>query len=410
MDVHHEGSPTVRLNPALTQLRCSLSGRVQPLDENRPAARCRCCEPPAPLTAEYAPEALGEGFARLATSGQRTALGRYAFALPVEVPPEYAAGVGCTRAYREPRLSAELGVELYVKCESHNPSGSFKDRGLSVAVAWGRALGARRFCLPTQGNAGISAALFSARLALPPCRVWMPKNHAGSYYYYAARHFGAEITLFGDNIAAAGKAMREAYAAELARGELVDVSTFFEPGRLEGKKTLGLEIWEDFQGDPPDWIVYPTGGGTGLVGIAKAFSELASAGVDRTPFSTRLVAVQAEGCAPLVRAWEAGEQCVLPVVSKGTVADGLNVPSAIMGHEMLRVLRDSRGVALAVNEDEIARDFQRLGGIGVVSGYEGAATLSAVRRLKSRGDLAPGSRVLLLLTSGPDAALGSTAR
>src|SRR5262249_32329931 len=160
-------------------------------------------------------------------------------------------------------------VEVHLKLEGGNPSGSFKDRGLAVAIALGRALGASRVCLPTQGNAGVAAALFCARLSMP-CLVYMPARHEHSVYHRAARHFGARVHFFGANIAEAGAEMRRVHGAEIAKGEVLDVSTFFEPGRLEGKKTMGFELVEHFGAAAlPDWILYPTGGGTGLVGIWK---------------------------------------------------------------------------------------------------------------------------------------------
>jgi threonine synthase len=391
------------LNPKLRQVRCSLSGKARPFAAAGPLGLCDCCSPAKPLILDY------EGVAAFPPRGSQpnarrsNALLRYASWLPVSVPEEYGAGVGLTECEPEPRLSDELGCRISIKYEHTNPSGSFKDRGLSVAVALGAALGARRFCLPTQGNAGIAAALFSARLGLPPACVWMPKSHEGNYYHQAAQHFGAEVTLHGRHIAEAGQAMREKYRDELGRGELVDLSTFFEPGRLEGKKTLGLEIAERYPSGLPDVIVYPTGGGTGLVGIWKAFEELRARGelLGQLP---RMVAVQAEGCAPVVEAFDARARTVTPVESRGTAADGLNVPGAIMGHEMLRVLYDSNGCAVAVGEAELERDFARLGSLGVPAGFESAATLSALRRLLHMGFVSRDSHVLLLFTSGPAAA------
>jgi threonine synthase len=218
------------------------------------------------------------------------------------------------------------------------------------------------------------------------------------------------VRFFGANIAEAGARMREDVRAELERGEFVDLSTFFEPGRLEGKKTMGLEIWEHF-GSPalPEWIVYPTGGGTGLVGIWKAFEELALMGlIDRNQHRLpRMVAVQSEQCAPVAQSFERGLFDVEPVVSRGTVADGLDVPRAIMGHQMLRVLRESRGAAVAVRESAIQDAFVHLGRLGVSAGYESAALLAGLRKLREGGVIAEGSRVLLLNTSGPFAALAS---
>jgi threonine synthase len=397
---------SVVLNPLLRQVRCSLSGKARPFDALAPLGLCDCCFPARPLVLEYQTDgssAIKEPASSCLPWGQN-ALERYTRWLPVSTSREYATGVGLTSTERESQLSSELDCEVLLKLEHTNPSGSFKDRGLSVGVALGAALGARRFCLPTQGNAGVAASLFSARLGLPPCAVWMPTSHEGSVYHEAALHFGAEVTLHGNNISDAGQAMRARYEDELTRGEIVDLSTFFEPGRLEGKKTLGLEIAEWFAPTLPDFIVYPTGGGTGLVGIWKAFEELRAAGELSAPLP-KMVAVQAEGCAPVVRAFGARATQVTAVESRGTAADGLNVPGAIMGHEILRVLYASFGTAVFVSEQEIARDFTWLARRGIPAGYESAATVSALRGLARDGVVSRGSRVLLLFTSGPGAAL-----
>jgi threonine synthase len=337
---------------------------------------------------------------------------KYEPLLPVLEPwPGYGCDVGLTPTVQHRRLGDELAVELWIKSEGSNPSGSFKDRGLAVAVALGRACGARRFCLPTQGNAGVAAALFSGRMGLQPCVVYMPQDYAGSVYHRAACCFGAEVEFRGANIADCGRHMRSGLAAELAAGELTDVSTFFEPGRLEGKKTMGLEIFEQFgKENLPEFIIYPTGGGTGLVGICKAFEELRELGLIHTGQRLpRMVAVQSERCAPVVRSFHAGHDEVAPVESLGTVADGLDVPAAIMGHQILEVLRDSGGTAVDVAEEEIRQAFVRLGREGVSCGYEGAATLAALEKLRSDGTIPAGSQVLLVNTSGHAVAVSRSA-
>ena len=339
---------------------------------------------------------------------EKSGIAAWSKLLPVVgLEPEYAGDVGQTHCPRHDRLSEELDLDVFIKLENTNPGGSFKDRGLALAVALGVALGARRFCLPTQGNAGVSAALFSARIGAAPALVYMPEGYQESPYHKAARYFGAEVHFAGANIAATGKALRNEVAPQLAKGRLIDVSTFFEPGRLEGKKTLGLEIWKSFEEEPlPDTIVYPTGGGTGLVGIWKAFEELRKLGL--LPFDRklpRLFAVQSSGCAPVVKAFESDSTQVEAVMSRGTIADGLDVPSAIMGHEILRALRDSKGGAVAVSDENIIADHTHLGKLGVSASYEAAATLSALRSLKSRGQIDSGCRALLLFTAGHPVAL-----
>ncbi|HUK12689.1 MAG TPA: pyridoxal-phosphate dependent enzyme, partial [Thermoanaerobaculaceae bacterium] len=328
----------------------------------------------------------------------------------VGLAADYAGDVGRTPALRSGRLSDELGAAVFVKNEAANPSGSFKDRGLAVGVALGVVCGARRFCLPTQGNAGVAACLFSARAGLPGALIYMPEGFEGGVYHRACEQFGGEVRFFGPNIAAAGRRMREDVREELARGELVDISTFFEPGRLEGKKTMGLEIALAFAGKPlPEFVVYPTGGGTGLVGIWKALTELGELGLlepahGRLP---RMVAVQSEQCAPVVESFLAGRDAVTPVTSRGTIADGLDVPAAIMGHGMLRVLRESGGTAVAVSEAEIRAAFARFGAAGIAAGYESAATLAALARLRRDGTAPEGASALLLATGSHLIPLGA---
>jgi len=394
----------VRLNPDLTKVVCSVTGSETDVRNLiRPLGLCSCCpQPGKPLVAVYELEAIRE---RLGDKGWGTGPGlwRYGALLPVlGLPWRYAPDVGLTRAVRHEPLGGENGVNLYLKNEATNPSGSFKDRGLAVGVALGVACGAKRFCLPTQGNAGVAASLFSTRLKLPGCLVYMPENYRGSVYHLEAELFGAEVCFAGANIAASGVAMRQAHAIDLASGELVDMSTFFEPGRLEGKKTMGFEIVEAFGPDKlPDWIFYPTGGGTGLVGIWKAFQELIALGwLDETKHRLpHMVAVQSENCAPVVEAFHRGLDHVETVESKGTIADGLDVPGAIMGHGILQTIRDSGGTAVAVSEAAIRDAFIRLGQHGIGASYESAATLAAVRKMRAEGLIPVGSSVLLLLTA-----------
>ena len=394
----------IRLNPDLARVVCSVTLKETDLHNLiRPLGLCSCCPHPGkPLVAVYDLEAIrvrlgDEGW------GKGPGLWRYGALLPVlGVPWRYAPDVGLTRGVRHEPLGGENGVKLYLKNEATNPSGSFKDRGLSVGVALGVACGAKRFCLPTQGNAGVAASLFSTRLNLPGCLVYMPENYRGTVYHREAELFGAEVRFAGANIAASGVAMRQSHAVELASGELVDLSTFFEPGRLEGKKTMGFEIVEAFGPEKlPDWIFYPTGGGTGLVGIWKAFQELIALGqLEPTKHHLpRMVAVQSENCAPVVQAFDRGLDHVESVESKGTIADGLDVPGAIMGHGILQTIRDSGGTAVAVSEAAIHDSFLRLGRHGIGASYESAATLAALRKMRADGVIPVGSRVLLLLTA-----------
>ncbi len=297
----------LQINPKIKRLVCSMSGKeIDTKGFLKPIGLCSCCPPPGkPVVVEYDLDRVELG------SPQRS-LGMWSFSdlLPAIGPdPFFAADVGLTATVEIKSWSEELGVTVLAKNEGTNPSGSFKDRGLAAGVAFGRACGAQRFCLPTQGNAGVAASLFSARLGLPGCLVYMPEGYEDGLYHREARYFGAEIRFHGSNIAAAGKRMRDDVADELASGAYVDMSTFFEPGRLEGKKTMGLEIYNDLGADKlPDWILYPTGGGTGLVGIWKAIQELIGLGlidpkIHRLP---RMAAIQGKNCAPVVESFDAG--------------------------------------------------------------------------------------------------------
>jgi threonine synthase len=394
----------IRLNPDIARIVCSVTGQTyDPHGFERPMGLCSCCAAPGkPLIVVYDLDSIRE---RLGETGWGGGPGLWRFGplLPVlGLPWWFAPDVGLTTSVRHEPLGGENGVEMYLKNEGGNPSGSFKDRGLAVGVALGVACGAQRFCLPTQGNAGVAASLFSTRLRLPGCQVYMPDGYQGGIYHREAELFGAEVRFAGENIAASGKIMRETFADDLASGTLVDLSTFFEPGRLEGKKTMGLEIVDEFGPSRlPDWILYPTGGGTGLVGIWKAFQELASLGridLDQHPLP-RMVAVQSENCAPVVESFNNGLDHVEPVQSKGTIADGLDVPGAIMGHGILTTIRDSDGTAVAVSEGSIRDAFKTLGRHGIAASYESAATLAALRKLRIEGTIPVGARVLLLLTA-----------
>lgn len=388
----------VRMNPLIERLVCSKTGdEVAHKDFRKPIGLSPAG---APVEVRYDIDSVRKALDKVPFAARSTpGMWRYAPLLPVsEVPPHFAADVGGTPVFPHPELSQELGGTVHMKNEGANPTGSFKDRGLAMAIALGTACGARQFCLPTQGNAGVAGAFFSRRMGVEPCIVHMPEGYQDGVYHRSAAFLGAEVEFFGENIAATGKRMREAVAPRLASGELVDISTFFEPGRLEGKKTMGLEIFEHFKNESlPDYIFYPTGGGTGLVGIWKAFSELKALGL-LTGALPKMVAVQSERCDPVVRSFAQGLDIVEPVQSKGTVADGMDVPGAIMGHGILRVLRESGGTAIAVSEADIVEAFTSYGQLGIPGGYESAATWAAAKAMKARGELASGASVLLLNT------------
>jgi threonine synthase len=291
-----------------------------------------------------------------------------------------------------------VGLErgkLFVKDEGSNPTGSFKARGLSVAVARAAELGIREVALPTAGNAGSAAAAFAAAHGLK-CHVVMPKD-APSANKAEVALYGADLQLIDGLIDAAGRQVRERSQTE----GWFDLSTLKEPYRVEGKKTMGIELAEaGGWGDAwcPDVIVYPAGGGTGLVGMWKAFAELEELGWigSRRP---KMVVVQSTGCAPIVRAFETGADHADPWVGAQTVAAGLRVPSAIGDYLMLRAVHESGGTAIAVADSEILEAQRAMARLtGILPAFEGAATYAALPRLLRSGFLNGDERVVLFNT------------
>ena len=302
-------------------------------------------------------------------------------------------GEGGTPLLAAPRIAALHGFrDLWVKEEGANPTGSFKARGLSAAVTRATLAGARAFVVPTAGNAGVALAAYAAR-AGARARVYAPASTPPTILAQI-RQFGGDLVLVDGHIGDCGKAAR-AYAAETGA---VDVSTLREPYRIEGKKTLGIELAEQLDWSAPHAIVYPTGGGTGLIGMWKAFTELAAAGwLSGKP--PRMYSVQAEGCAPIVRAFEAGSDRCVTWEAPWTMAAGLRVPSPLGDRLMLRALRESGGGVVAVTEAQLAaaaRDLQTVEGID--ASPEGGAALAGAVELKARGKLAAGERIVIFNT------------
>ena len=302
-------------------------------------------------------------------------------------------GEGDTPLLPVPRLAATLGLDdLWVKDEGCNPTGSFKARGISAAVTRAVAAGATSFVLPTAGNAGVAAAAYGARAGCP-VRVYAPRTTPGTILSQISA-FGAELVLLDGHIGDCGRAARAHAAATGA----VDLSTLREPYRIEGKKTLGLELALQLSWTMPAAIIYPTGGGTGLIGMWKAFTELLAAGwVTGTP--PRMYTVQSAGCAPVVQGFESGAEGCEPWPEPWTVASGLRVPGPLGDRLMLAALRGSGGGAIAVTDEELsqaAADATRLEGIDFSP--EGGAAVAAARRLRERGDLGPGERVVVFNT------------
>lgn len=311
--------------------------------------------------------------------------------LPGEEP--ITLGEGDTPLLGLERTGRRLGLEdLWVKDEGANPTGSFKARGIGAAVTRAVAAGAERFVLPTAGNAGVAAAAYGGRAGVP-VRVYAPRSTPRTILSQILA-YGGDLVLLEGHIGDCGKASR-AHAAETGA---VDLSTLREPYRIEGKKTLGLELALQLGWTLPDAIIYPTGGGTGLIGMWKAFAELRDAGWVQGALP-RMYTVQSTGCAPVVRAFEAGiEQCE-PWTEPWTVASGLRVPAPLGGRLMLQALRESGGGAVAVDDTELEVEARlATTETGVDFSPEGGAALAGARALLARGMLKSTDRVVTFNT------------
>jgi threonine synthase len=318
-------------------------------------------------------------------------LWRYAEVLPND--PPVSLGEGMTALVPVPRLGASMGLQrLYVKDEGLNPTGSFKARGMTAAVSRAKQLGARALAAPTAGNAGGALAAYAAAAGLPAVIVMPADTPVANVMECQA--FGAKVVKLNGLISDCGK-----YVAEHKDREgWYDVSTLKEPYRVEGKKTMGYELWEQFEGKLPDVILYPTGGGVGLIGMCKAFDEMQEMGWigDARP---RMVGVQAEGCAPIVKAWEAHQNSAEFFKNATTIASGLRVPGPLGDLLILSMLRQTKGTALTVSDDEMLHAGRELASLeGIFAAPEGAATVIAARKLAASGWIKPHESVVLFNT------------
>jgi threonine synthase len=375
-----------------SHVACSRPCSAGPFDPRRAHHLCPCG---APLVAKYDLPAA-RGWRRESLSGREASLWRYRELLPL-FPGEspVTLGEGFTPLVHAARLGAELGLDrLYVKDESLNPTNSFKARGQSTAVTRARALGARALSVPSAGNAGAALAAYAAHAGLA-AHVFLPRD-VKHPFVQECELYGAQLTLVDGLITDAAK-----QAAE--RGAPLgwyDVSTLKEPYRLEGKKTMGYELAEQLDWRLPDWVIYPTGGGTGLIGMWKAFAELEAIGWIRQGQRPHMVTVQAAGCAPIVHAFEQGLDRGATVPSPHTIADGLRVPSAVGDFLMLRVLRESSGAALSVTDEAMVDGMRRMGREGLSAAPEGGAALAALVALVEQGRVGRSDLVVLFNTGG----------
>ena len=373
----------------LTYLECPRTG------ERHDATQLQNLSPAgAPFLARYDLEAAAATFTRDSLAGRRTDMWRYLEVLPAATEAEIVSlDEGCTPVRAVPILRRETGFrQLFVKDESVNPTGSFKARGISAAVTAARARGATKLAIPTAGNAGGALSAYAAAAGLE-AYVFMPDD-TPSAFRIECISFGAQVEMVDGLINDCGKIVAERKEA----AGWFDLSTLKEPYRVEGKKTMGYELAEQFEWELPDVILYPTGGGTGLIGMWKAFEEMETMNWI-TGTKPRMVSVQAAGCAPIVRAFEQGADKAELWEGAETVVSGLRVPAAVGDFLMLRALRESGGTAVAVTDEEMVEATHRLArNTGIFPAPEGGATLAALEKLMHKDLVDAGERVVLFNT------------
>lgn len=376
----------------LTHLECSQCRRRY--DAGTLRNMCDDCR--RPLLARYDLDAARRLLSRDGLAGRSRDVWRFHELQPVRnARARLTLAEGGTPLVHATRLATALGFAsdaLYIKDEGPNPTGSFKARGMAVAVSRALELGARVLSAPSAGNAACALAAYAARAGVE-CHVYMPADVPASFVAQC-RAYGAHVHLIDGLITECGRASIE----DAERSGRFDLSTLKEPYRLEGKKTLGYELAEQMNWTLPEVIVYPTGGGTGLVGMWKAFDEMESLGwIDaRRP---RMVSVQSSGCAPIVRAFESGGDTATPWEKAATVADGLRVPAAVGDTLMLRAIRDSKGLAMSVTDDALMRGATTIAqSEGIFAAPEGGATAAAYAELRARDWIRDGERTVLFNT------------
>jgi threonine synthase len=378
-----------------THLECSVPCGAGPFNARERHHLCTCG---APLLARYDLQAAARSVSRERLHGRQPNMWRYHEVMPLFDGEEpLTLGEGWTPLFQARRLASRLGVDaLYIKDESLNPTNSFKARGLSAAVTRAWHLGARALSIPTAGNAGNALAAYAARAGME-ARVYMPRD-VKPPFIRECQLYGAHVTLVDGLITDAG---RQAAEDGKAHG-WYDVSTLKEPYRIEGKKTMGYEIAEQMGWTLPDWIIYPTGGGTGMVGMWKAFAEMEALGwLAASGKRPRMVTVQAEGCAPIVRAFEQGAERSEMWQDAHTAADGLRVPKAIGDFLVLRAVRESGGTAVAVSDRDMIDEMRLVGSLeGISAAPEGGAAVHALRVLIGRGVIKREDTVVVFNTGG----------
>lgn len=374
---------------AMTHLECSRPGCDKVFPYSPAQNLCTTCK--LPLLARYDLDKAAQTLTLDALKGRVNTIWRYEEVMPKADP--VTLGEGMTELVHTQRLGERLGLEkLYVKDEGQNPTGSFKARGLSAAVTMAHALGIETIALPTAGNAGGAAAAYAAHVGMK-CVIAMPADTPAANIL-EARAFGADVRLIDGLISDCGKFIAEHAAAE----GWFEVSTLKEPYRIEGKKTMGYELWEEFGGTLPDMIVYPTGGGVGLIGMCKAFDELEAMGLtgSRRP---RMIAAQAAGCAPIVKAFEQHADVSTMWEDTATIASGLRVPKALGDFIILADLYRTNGTAIAVTDDEMMDACLEVARLeGIFAAPEGGAGVVAVEKLVEAGKIRADETVVIFNT------------
>ena len=373
----------------VTHLYCSACGKTY--ERGKLYNLCECGKP---LMVAYDLEAAAQTLTRESLAGREASLWRYREVLPLDdARNKLTLGEGMTPLLKAERLGAKLSLSnLYIKDEGVNPTGSFKARGMAVAISMAKELGVKKLAVPSAGNAAGALAAYAAKAGLPAF-IFMP-NDTPKANVIECQQTGAHVTLIDGLITDCGKIIAERKQSE----GWFDVSTLKEPYRVEGKKTMGYELAEQLNWELPDVILYPTGGGTGLIGMWKAFDEMERMGWigSRRP---RMVTVQAEGCAPIVKAFAAGANAGVDIPDAHTVASGLRVPKAVGDFIMLDILRKSGGTAVSVTDDELIAAVKEIGSAeGIFAAPEGAACLPALKTLLARGDVDRGERIVLFNT------------
>jgi threonine synthase len=353
------------------------------------------CPCGSPLLVRYDLKNAKTAFVKSYLQGRVASLWRYRELLPLQNDAHLVSlGEGYTPLLDAKKLGAELGLrQLWIKEEAQNPTGSFKDRGLSVAMSRAKELGVKKAAIPSAGNAGGSFAAYAARAGIE-AHVFMPRDTPIANQI-EVRQYGAKLTLVDGLINDCGRIIADKKTTE----GWFDVSTLKEPYRVEGKKTMGYEIAEQLNWHLPDVIIYPTGGGTGLIGMWKAFGELEELGWIGSA-RPRMVSVQASGCAPIVKAFDENKATAEPWQNAQTVASGLRVPQAVADFLILQAIRESRGTALSVTDDDMLAEIARLGKAeGIFFCPEGAACVAALRRLVENQWIKPADETLIFNTA-----------